>query len=106
VRPPYSTFLGAATQNVIGSKTIYTVPAGHRAVVLSADGFSSPGAGNEALLEDGAGNVWVRWEAGSNRAGHSWSGHQVFNELDTIRIVTDTTLFWIVRLSGYLLTLS
>jgi hypothetical protein len=103
----YSTQFATGTMSTAGPELVYTVPAGHVAVLRGFDAFLYTGAvfvcvlsinGNPSCL--GA----IASAAQPNSGIGSWSGYQVFNPGDAIYLAGNNAGITYI-LSGYLLVL-
>lgn len=88
----------------------YTVPAGYVAVIREINAFSA--GSNEGVAAQGFSittqdsvPIWFLWKPVAYRGfQHRWHGHTVVNAGEVIT-VTMQAENWLIRMSGYLLTL-
>lgn len=103
----YSTQFAAGTMATAGPELVYTVPAGHRAVLRGIDGFLYTGS-VFVLLFSINGNPstggLVASAAQPNSGVGQWTGYQVLNPGDRLYLAANNsgTTYLI---SGYLLVL-
>lgn len=103
-RSVYSTRFSLSSVAVPGPSTLYTVPAGHIAVLKDVDYYQTAGAASFLFIGEGTAALFpiaLSTPAGVNSA--QWRGRMVFQAGETIAQKNGGGTFSIT-LNGYLLT--
>jgi hypothetical protein len=101
----YSTLFAAVNVTAVTNDPVYTVPPGFVAVLRDVDVVSIGSSGNLLFIaEQTSGLSFIAFNEAAADVSVQWQGRQVFpaGQVMYVRAVTGQ---WLVRMSGYLLSM-